>query len=277
MSTDWRLIRSAASSGAANMAEDEALLEAVVAGRSRPVLRLYRWQPATVSLGYGQRGPGVVNLAACRQLGIDVVRRCTGGRAVLHAQEMTYAVVSRERTAVFPGGILDNYQVIARVLQQTLAELGLAVDLARERSRGLTGDGAERSACFTAPGQFELLYQGHKLAGCAQKRLGDCFLQHGSVPLVIDPVQLFMALNTRPEVSPADGAERLRKHVGWLNRWLDPSVTIEQLEEAFIRQFARLLKIDFYPDRLTASEHQRAAQLRDQRYANPAWTLQGLV
>lgn len=258
------------------MAIDEALLAAVVNGSSLPVLRLYRWRPAAVSLGYAQRGAEVVNLAACGDLGYDVVRRCTGGRAVLHDQEMTYAVISPNRSSIFPGGILNNYQVVAHVLQQTLAGFGLQAQLVRERSRGLAGCGAEKSACFTAPGQFELVHHGFKLAGCAQKRLGDGFLQHGSVPLVIDTLKLFLALNTRPELDPATGAGLLDKQVGWINRWLDQPVAVSQLEESFIRWFSQLCRIHFLEDQLTTAEQQHAAQLLEQRYANPAWNLQGL-
>lgn len=276
MKPDWRLIRSATFSGAENMARDEALLESVAGGRSLPVLRLYRWSPATVTLGYAQRGPDVVNLDSCRKLGLDVVRRCTGGRAVLHDREMTYAVVSQSRTAVFPGGILPNYQVIARVLQQTLASLGLDVQLAGERSRGAAGSGAEKSACFTAPGQFELLYQGHKLAGCAQKRQGDSFLQHGSVPVTVDPGQLFLALNTRTQQNAQVGAGLLMKHVGWLNRWLAEPVKVERVEETFIERFAELLSVNLIDDQLTERERLRVAELIERRYGNPEWNLLGL-
>jgi len=276
MKTDWRLIKSEALTGAENMAQDEALLESVVNGSSLPVLRLYRWSPATVTLGYGQRGSDVVNLSACKELGLDVVRRCTGGRAVLHDHEMTYAVMSHDQSSVFPGGVLNNYQVIARVLQQTLAQIGLDVQLSMERSHGLEGGGAERSACFTAPGQFELVYQGHKLAGCAQKRYGGSFLHHGSVPLVIDLVQLFQALNTRPGLDPSTGANLLMRHVGWLNRWLSVPVTLEQLETAFIETCADLLQVDFIDDQLTAAEQLRVSELCELRYANPEWNQLGL-
>ena len=138
MHQDWRLIRSPALPGAMNMAFDEALLESVAAGRSGPVLRLYRWDPPAVSLGYGQSLQRV-NLPACRELGLDVVRRLTGGRAVLHHREVTYAVIAPERTAFFPGGVLDNYRVIAGVLLQALQTLGLTAEIVgragRSRSR----------------------------------------------------------------------------------------------------------------------------------------------
>jgi lipoyl(octanoyl) transferase len=276
MRAEWRLIWSGALTGAENMAQDEALLESVVAGQSGPVLRIYRWAPATVTLGYGQRGGEVVNLDACRNLGLDVVRRCTGGRAVLHDQELTYAVVSRDVSTVFPGGILKNYRVIAQVLQQTMEYLGLDVTLAPDRSRGLGGGGAENSACFTAPGQFELLYKGCKLAGCAQKRLGDSFLQHGSVPLHIELDKLYLALNNNPDAGVDAGVSMLAKHVGWINRWLAAPVTIDRLEQIFVQQFRALLGVDFFEDQLSDQEQERSAELIRQRYSHPHWTLRGL-
>jgi lipoate-protein ligase A len=277
MDNDWRLIWSGALSGAENMAQDEALLESVAAGQSRPVLRLYRWSPATITLGYGQRGEAVVNLDACRELGLDVVRRCTGGRAVLHDRELTYAVISPNVTSVFPGGILNNYRIIAQVLQQTLELLGLAVTLSPGRSRGPGDGGAGESACFMAPGQFELLYQARKLAGCAQKRLGNCFLQHGSIPLNLELDKLFLALSNNPRVTVKAGVRMLAQHVGWLNRWLEPPATIDQLEQLFVQQFSKLLGVHFSRDQLTRQELERSAELLRLRYAHPNWTLRGLV
>ena len=123
--TIWRRIVSGPLGGAANMALDEALFRSVQAGISPPVLRLYRWQPATVTLGYAQRGEAQVNWAACRSLGIDVVRRLTGGRAVLHDREVTYAVIASDRQELFGGRVLDNYRVSAHLLQHCLEQLGL--------------------------------------------------------------------------------------------------------------------------------------------------------
>jgi len=276
MQESWRLIRSGRLSGAENMALDEALLHAVAAGRSAPVLRLYRWQPAAVSLGYGQRGPEVVNLAACRELGYDVVRRCTGGRAVLHDREVTYAVVSAERSPIFPGGILANYRIIAEALQQALSRLDIAAELAPQRSRGKTGEGAAQSACFTAPGQFELLYRGCKIAGCAQKRFAGAFLQHGSIPVDLDAEKLFRALDTRGHIPPAAGGRLLEAHVGWVNRWRSPAVSIDQAEEALLEAFAERLRIEFREAGPSPEELAHASELLQSRYASPAWTENGL-
>ena len=273
----WRLIRSGASTGAWNMALDEALLESVAAGHSLPVLRLYGWQPAAVSLGYSQRLEAAVDLEACRSLGCDVVRRITGGRAVLHDREVTYSVISPERSALFPGGILENYQVIARVLQQTLDSFGLETSLASGRSHRCGDSAAQQSACFTAPATWELLYAGCKMTGSAQKRQGDSFLQHGSIPLDLDLDRLFQALDTERRISPRAGGNLLARSVGCLNRWLSQPVTVVEVEERLLSCFSRSWQVCLVEDRPTAAEQSRAAQLAAEKYDNPAWTLKRQV
>lgn len=267
----WRLIRSGALSGAENMALDDALLHSVATGVSAPVLRLYRWRPATLTLGYGQRGSSQVNLQACRRHGIDVVRRCTGGRAVLHDREVTYAVISPERNEIFPGGILANYRVIAEVLQQLFQSFGLDAQLAPDRSRGQKGRGALESACFTAPGQFEILHQGCKLAGCAQKRDRGAFLQHGSIPVDLDLRQLFEVLDSQGEDSSEQGARRLATKVGWLNRWLAHPVGIGEVETTLVDCFSRQLGLDWQLSSLTEAEWLLCRKFQAERYANPLW------
>lgn len=273
----WRLLRSGPAPAAWNMALDEALLEAVAAGRSGPVLRLYRWQPAAVTLGYAQRGAEVVNLDACRKLGLDVVRRCTGGRAVLHEHEVTYAVIAPERGGPFPGGILANYGVIARVLGNTLRALGLPVSEQPQRSAAKGASACERSACFTAPASFEQVCHGCKVSGSAQKRLGGAFLQHGSLPVDLDPARLFLALDTRGELSPAEGGARLAASVGWINRWRAEPATVAAVEAQLLAGFAADLAISLQEESPRADELARADTLLRTRYATPAWTRAGLT
>lgn len=269
----WRLIRSGPATGAGNMALDEALLESVAAGRSLPVLRFYGWSPPTVTLGYFQRIEAAVNLEACHSMGFDVVRRITGGRAVLHDREVTYSVISPERSALFPGGILENYRVIARVLQQALDAFGLETALASGRSRGCGDSAAQKSACFTAPATYELLFAGCKMTGSAQKRQGDAFLQHGSIPVELDPVSLFRALDTDHRLSPQAGGQLLARSVGCLNRWLPQPATIAEVEERLLACFARLWDICLVEDVPAAAEQARAEQLAAEKYDNSAWTL----
>lgn len=259
------------------MALDEALLEMVAAGRSGPVLRLYRWQPATVTLGYGQRGSKIVNLDACERLGLDVVRRCTGGRAVLHDDEVTYAVIAPVGEGAFPAGVLDSYRVIADVLQRVYHCLGIDAILATGRQPGSGGSGAEQSACFTAPGHYELLYRGCKLAGCAQKRVPGAFLQHGSLPVNLDLKKLYTALDTEQRLSPAAGARLLQGHVGWINRWRQQPVAVEDVEELLINQFRSKLFCHMESGIPTDLEMALMKRLRDERYGEQAWNRKGLT
>jgi lipoate-protein ligase A len=275
-SPPWRLIRSDFRGGAENMAVDEALLEAVAQGRSGPVLRLYRWAPPAVTLGYSQRGAEVVNLEACRDLGLDVVRRSTGGRAVLHDGEVTYAVVSPQRSRVFPGGILENYKAIAGALLRTFEFFGLAAEMAPGRSHGAGGEGVQQSACFTAPSSHELVYRGCKVTGSAQKRQGSAFLQHGSIPVEMDLERLFFALDTRRHTSAAAGVRLLGRSIGWMNRWLERAVTVSEVEDRLVAAFAELWGIRYIESGLSAAEEGRATVLLKEKYADPAWNLQGI-
>ncbi|UCE86705.1 MAG: hypothetical protein JSU66_02935 [Deltaproteobacteria bacterium] len=175
----WRLICDGAASGAWNMGVDEALLESVRAGGD-PILRLYRWNGPWLSIGYGQR-PGAARLCACREAGVGVVRRATGGAAVLHGGDLTYAVAAREE--VVPGGLQASYRRITEILSSALAALG--VDTQRV-VRGAPDPRARDFDCFAEPAPDELCVGGRKLLGSAQRRAAGAFLQHGSLRVVPD-------------------------------------------------------------------------------------------
>jgi lipoate-protein ligase A len=267
MPEEWRLIRTGPLSGAMNMALDEILFDAVAGGRSRPVLRLYRWSPPTLSLSYAQ-SLAEVNLDACRRFGLDVVRRATGGRAVLHDQECTYAIIARSG-ALIPATITASCRMFGGVLQKTMVRLGLAADLAGRRRSG-----SQPGICFTAPGQDELVYLGRKLTGSSQKRRGGSVLQHGSIPVELDLEKLWQILDPSGS-APAAGAAQLAERVGWLNRFLVAPVTIDAVEEALVGVFTQELAVHFLPEKLTGEEWEAATRLADKKYANKEWTRYG--
>lgn len=262
--------------GAANMALDEALFRSVQAGISPPVLRLYRWQPAAVTLGYGQRGDRQVNVSTCAREGIDIVRRQTGGRAVLHADEVTYAVIAREGEGLFSENVLVNYQVIAGALQHCLQQLGLNVEMVSGRHEHRAASRAERSACFTAPSYFELTCSGRKICGSAQKREAGCFLQHGSLPVDLDPYLLFSILNSDEGIDCHQGGARLAQQVGWINRWLAEPVNLDQVEAQLGQSFAHCFNVRFNDGQPTAAEVSVAKELEITKYADPDWTMKGM-
>jgi len=196
----WRLIVHEASHGAWNMGVDEALLASAVR-TGRPSLRFYRWQGPWLSLGYGQildRG----RIDACRRAGVGVVRRVTGGRAVLHGRDLTYALAARE--GQLPAGLMASYELVAGILIRALESLGVEAVAGPVPSRQQEGfqhrvqSGTKRAVgrpervvfdCFARTGSREICVGGRKLAGSAQRRAKNGILQHGSIRLTPDPLQ----------------------------------------------------------------------------------------
>ncbi|MBW2451720.1 MAG: lipoate--protein ligase family protein [Deltaproteobacteria bacterium] len=264
--TVWRLVQSGVGAGAMNMAIDEVLLNSVAAGVSQPVLRLYGWSPATLSLGYAQSIHSDIDFNFCQQSGIDIVRRATGGRAVLHDKEMTYAVIAPTNLDCFGRSILECYRALAEVLQHTLNLAGLSAQLVPGEHQGGHSN-PSRAICFSAPSQYELVIGGRKVAGSAQKRKGAAFLQHGSVPIELDLTVLGRILKIKTGQDRA-GLEK----VGWLNFWLEKPLTKTKLEGFLIEAFQRHLSIEFVHSSLTKEELTEAAELRNEKYAHSNWT-----
>lgn len=270
----WRLIVDEGLPGSLNMALDEVLFAAVSQGVCPPVLRFYQWQAPTLSLGYGQDYASSLNAGFCQRAGIAVVRRMTGGRAVIHDRELTYSLVSPEKNGLFPGSIQGNYAVVAEVLKTAMESLGLAVELALGRRSSPSGTRDYRyNACFNSPSVHELVVAGRKISGSAQMRQRGFFLQHGSLPLDMDLGMVVQAL------SPADrtdsvrrGEEILARKVGWLNCFTREPVAAAQLRERIMAAFSRCLGISFDQREFTPEELDKAHKLRRLKYDTPAWT-----
>ena len=198
----WRLIVDAAPrSGAANMALDQAMAEACAAGASLPTVRFYRWQPPAVSLGRHQSYADVDEAAALGR-GYEIVRRPTGGRAILHTDEFTYSVAAPQDEPRVQGGVMDSYLRISQALLAGLRRLGVQADKAPASVR--VGPDVS-AACFEVPSAYEITTGPRKLMGSAQSRRAGYVLQHGSLPLVGDITRLVDVL-----ALPAADAETLR-------------------------------------------------------------------
>lgn len=173
------------------MAFDQALLEGMsrgLLGIHTRILRLYSWHPWTISLGRFQKErserPEIGSDPS--QGPIQTVRRRTGGRAVLHADEITYSIVISYRDPLFSSSVLGTYKNMAKILLEALSSLGAMAEITPARARE-TGGAARRSDfCFSSPGHYELTWKGLKIAGSAQVRVPGSVLQHGSLPLTID-------------------------------------------------------------------------------------------
>jgi len=171
----WRVLNDPALPGPVNMARDHGLALSLQAGTG--VLRLYRWDPPTVSFGRNEPSRGIYSRELAEKEGIAYVRRPTGGRAVLHHRELTYALIFPLGTF---GGLKKAYRTINRGLLVGLQRLGAAVQLASDTGPSLPPDAGP---CFRKPAEGEVMALGRKLIGSAQVRIGDSVLQHGSIIL----------------------------------------------------------------------------------------------
>jgi lipoate-protein ligase A len=212
----WHLIVEASGRpGAENMGIDAALLRA--ARKDAAFLRLYRWSPPCLSLGRNEPARARYDVAAIERLGLDVVRRPTGGRAVWHEHEVTYAVAG---PATMFGSLRDTYIRVHTLLAAALGRLGAPVELAQRASGRILGPGS--GACFAAPVGGEIVAEGRKLVGSAQIRERGAFLQHGSI--LLEDGQDRVTRVTRGAVA-VPAATSLRRVLG-------RGVTFEEVAEA---------------------------------------------
>ena len=264
----WRLLIHPAGRGAWNMAVDEAILEHTGRGQSSPTLRLYAWDPACLSLGHAQPFADV-DTERLRQHGWDVVRRATGGRAILHTDELTYSVTGNADDPVLAGGVLESYNRLAQALLLAIKTLGLPVEIKAGKSNEST---IPNPVCFEVPSSYEITLDGKKLIGSAQARKKEGVLQHGSLPLTGDLRRICQALVFEDESARAHAATRLLTRATTVEAALGRAVSWETAAQAFVDSFETQLGICFEKGELSESEVQRADELLKEKYAHPSWT-----
>ncbi len=265
----WRLlVQPMPARGAWNMAVDEAIARGVAAGTSPPTLRFYAWAPPCVSLGRNQP-LAALDVERCRALGYEIVRRPTGGRAILHTDEFTYSVIASPDLPIMQGLVLDTYLRLSRGLVAGLGRLGIAAEPAPGSARA--GPNAS-AACFEVPSAYELMASGRKLLGSAQSRRARVVLQHGSLPLYGDLTRLIACLALDGEEERARLRLALSGHAVTVAQLLGRRVSFEEVAAAMAEGFAAALGLKLEPAGLTPTELALAEQLRREQYDDPAWT-----
>lgn len=254
----WRLLDTPPAPGAWNMALDEALARSVADGGG-PVLRVYRWSPPCLSLGRNQPARGRYDLAAVAARGIDVVRRPTGGRAVLHDRELTYSVAAPEALL---GPPRRAYAAINRALVAGLRHLGVAARL--QPATAERAPAPSLAPCFDQPVEGEVVAGGRKLVGSAQRRLGDVILQHGSLPLEDDQSAVASFLLDPADREDARPPATLAAALGRVPAW-------DELAAALAAGWAETFCAAVVPDAPSPAELARAEEAAA-RYAGAAWT-----
>jgi lipoate-protein ligase A len=274
MQQPWRFVDTGACDAASNMALDEALLVMHEAGATPPTLRVYGWCQPTLSLGYAQSAQQEVDLAACQAQGVAVIRRPTGGRAVLHDQEVTYSVVMPLILADGPQTITAHYRRIGMALAAALQALGLPVQLARSQVRPTPPRALASPACFAALSRYELSMDGKKMVGSAQKRAQRALLQHGSIPLWMDRQRLFQCLRV-PSEHRAALVQAAHTTMGAVNEVAEQPVSLAALHAALRQGFGATFGVDLVDMPISPEEWRLAQHLRATKYITDIWNLDG--
>jgi lipoate-protein ligase A len=244
------------------MAVDEAIMRAVTAGQVFPTLRFYAWEPACLSLGRAQ-SVADVNLQALQAMGFDLVRRPTGGKAILHVDELTYSVVAPEEDPRVAGGVVESYRRLSAGLVRGLERLGVVGLVADQRAGNRRPEGP---VCFEVPSDYEITAGGRKLAGSAQMRAKSIVLQHGALPLYGDITRICLLLTACPD--PA----RVRARATTVEETLGRPVTWDEAADALAAGFAEMLNLQLEPGTLTDEERAWAEALRAEKHATDEWT-----
>jgi lipoate-protein ligase A len=267
--TNWRLLYTPPSNGAWNMAVDESILEHIYRGESLPTLRLYAWDPPCLSLGHAQSFADV-DMERVKAHGWEVVRRLTGGRAILHTDELTYSVTGSASEPILSGSILESYNHLAQALLFAVRELGLPVEMKEHITEPATLN--LNPVCFEVPSTYEITVDGKKLIGSAQARKKEGVLQHGSLPLTGDLTRICEALVFKDESARENAAQRLLARATTVESVTSVKTDWETAAQAFVKGFEAQLGIHFQRGELSRSESERAEELVKEKYANPKWT-----
>ena len=252
------------------MAVDESILEHIYRGESIPTLRLYAWNPPCLSLGYAQPFSDVdMTRPPVAQRGWEIVRRATGGRAILHTDELTYSVTAPADEPLVAGTILESYNRLARALFAAVQDLSLSVEM---KEHGKPTSQNLNPVCFEVPSTYEITVGGKKLIGSAQARKKEGVLQHGSLPLAGDLARICDALIFKNEAARAVAAQRLLDRATTVESALGRAVDWETAAQAFVRAFEAQLGIKFERGELSASESARADELVREKYDHSSWT-----
>lgn len=255
------------------MALDEKLMEWHSNKEIPPVIRFYGWKPATLSVGYFQKIEKEIDLEAVKAYNLGFVRRATGGRGVLHDDELTYSVIVSEDHPAMPETVTEAYRVISEGLLEGFRQLDLQAEFSIPRSKEEKENlkNPRSSVCFDAPSWYELVVEGRKVAGSAQTRQKGIILQHGSIILSIDEEKLFDLFVFPNEKVRRRMQQGFNKKAVAINDIIDKPVSIEKVKVAFKEGFELGLNIQLKGYSLTKEQEGQVSQLMKDKYNQDSW------
>ena len=246
MQKKWRLLEKIENSGAMQMAIDEAILQEKV---EQGTLRFYSWKPVCLTIGYFQDLLKEVDVDRCKNLGVDVVRRYTGGGAVLHDDEITYSICVSETKV--PSDILESYRFICSAIIKTLARYGVQADFS---------------------GVNDVCVNGRKISGNAQTRKNGMVLQHGTLLCDVDVDKVFSVLKLPDEKAKYKLVKDAKDRLVTMKQLLGKSFLKAEFENVLKEEFAKLFRVEFLTEKLTGMELETANSLFNQKYSQERWT-----
>ncbi|MFW6124126.1 MAG: lipoate--protein ligase family protein [Acidobacteriota bacterium] len=244
--------------GSYNMAVDDFLFKSL-GPEPKTYIRFYSWSRPTVSLGCYQRITEVIDLDFCRKNNIDIVRRITGGKLVLHNREVTYSICSSDKMT-FSSSLSKSYKLISKALIKGFEELNVPAYLEEEERPSYSRSSLP---CFSYPARNEIKVNGRKIAGSAQKRVGAKFIQHGSIPLerddeLLQSVAFLKGKNEKIRMITATQAA---------NRKISYSLLVKHLISGIQKFFSVKLK----EIELTKEQNDLIQKIQKARYDNKDW------
>ena len=262
----WRFIDSGNKCGPENMAIDDALLQSFDSHSSYPVFRLYGWSPPALSLGRFQQASEELDLPICCKNGVPVVRRITGGGVIFHADELTYSIVCASHQIPASNSIKDSFRVLTGFLLQFYRNLGLNASYALDSKAKGENFGERTGFCFAGKESYDILIDGSKIGGNAQRRMKLVIFQHGSIPLIgrLEDAMQFLRL-------PIAGLEERVTCLSDESIAPDYDFLKARLKDAFCNN----LDAELIDETLTDTEQECAARLKSEKYLNESWNLRG--
>ncbi len=267
----WRILTNGKLSPAENMAIDDAVFQLIQQGKSLPLIRFYDWEPASLSLGYNQCAKKEVDFDVLNEKGYGFVRRPTGGRLVLHKDEITYAVIAPTSDKL-SGNVLQSYGKISTALAEGLKKMGLNVEFEQKTLTSFSQREAV-NPCFNSSSKYELAVEGKKIVGSAQARANDVLLQHGSIIFQENQseiAQLMPNLNNNLRKRLADMMNR--KTVS-INQVLSTPIDYNSAVNCLIKGFMQAWDNDEFTiiNSLEAFEQELVEKLIKNKYSTDEW------
>lgn len=250
-----------------NMAIDEAILHYC----KIPTLRVYGWKPAAISIGYNQDIENGINVDYCKKNNISIVRRLTGGKAVFHDNEITYSFILPENNNLIPFEVNESYRIIANALVIALKKIGINAEMKKTPEKIVT------PICFNSLNWYEILVNGRKISGSAQRRFDGKVLQHGPILIDFDYNKNNLIFNSNDDF---DNILNLKNRITSIKNELkksDNKINYEKLKNAIKSGFKENFGFEMIEDSLSSEEAMLAGKLMKDKYSAEEWNFNSYV